>query len=289
MRQRAAGFVAEEVRQLLEADLDVLGGQVVDGEVGRVAPCVLAESSHVSGVGGTRWVSQAVCSPTAGCIPSRSGAGGGRGPLQSLCGSWPTTAACVLRGATTAAWWKPGLASSLPRQFAVWWDLGVRTKSMLTLDASRNYLLAVRAVHGCKTTESLSGGSCSVAQSHEMPKCRVPDVAKLFSRLGVCRTGPGLVGRHLRGKHGPPSGVQSGMPSQIARGGARSMFVPSSARLLRPPAVPLLVNPAITTSITWGCPKYFVLFAMVLPCVMSSIPRYYLMGLSLFALFFYSA
>jgi hypothetical protein len=43
MRQRAAGFVAEEVRQLLEADLDVLGGQVVDGEVGRVAPCVLAE------------------------------------------------------------------------------------------------------------------------------------------------------------------------------------------------------------------------------------------------------
>jgi hypothetical protein len=51
MGQRAAGLVGEEVGQLLEADLDVLGGVVVVGEVGRVAPCVLAgdEASQSAG------------------------------------------------------------------------------------------------------------------------------------------------------------------------------------------------------------------------------------------------
>jgi hypothetical protein len=71
---------------------------------------------------------------------------------------------------------------SLLSSSAVWWDLVVRTKSMLSLDASRNYLLVVRAVHGVQNNKSLSGGSCSVAQllscsvaqSHEMPcsRCR---------------------------------------------------------------------------------------------------------------------
>jgi hypothetical protein len=74
---------------------------------------------------------------------------------------------------------------SLLSSSAVWWDLGVRTKSMLSLAASRNYLLVVRAVHGVQNNKSLSGGSCSVAQLLNRMKCRVPDVAKLFSRLGV--------------------------------------------------------------------------------------------------------
>jgi hypothetical protein len=45
VRQRSAGLVVEEVRQFLEADLDVFGGFVIVGKVGRVAPCVLVTSS----------------------------------------------------------------------------------------------------------------------------------------------------------------------------------------------------------------------------------------------------
>ena len=45
MGQWTAGLVAQEVREFLEADLDVFGSFIVVGEVGRVAPCVLRESA----------------------------------------------------------------------------------------------------------------------------------------------------------------------------------------------------------------------------------------------------
>ncbi len=44
MRQRSAGFLGKDVRQLLEADLEELGSVDIVGEVGTVAPDVLARA-----------------------------------------------------------------------------------------------------------------------------------------------------------------------------------------------------------------------------------------------------
>lgn len=41
MGQGPPRFVAQDIRKLLEADLDVLGGFVIVGEVGRVPPSLL--------------------------------------------------------------------------------------------------------------------------------------------------------------------------------------------------------------------------------------------------------
>lgn len=41
MGQGPPRFVAQDVRKLLEADLDVLGGFVIVGEIGRVPPSLL--------------------------------------------------------------------------------------------------------------------------------------------------------------------------------------------------------------------------------------------------------
>lgn len=51
MREGPAGLVAEDVGEVLQADLDLLGGLIVVGEVGGVAPCLLFWRGQVRGEG----------------------------------------------------------------------------------------------------------------------------------------------------------------------------------------------------------------------------------------------
>jgi hypothetical protein len=48
VRERSPGFIAEDVRELLETELDVLRGLIVVGEVGAVAPYLLDRQIVVS-------------------------------------------------------------------------------------------------------------------------------------------------------------------------------------------------------------------------------------------------
>lgn len=75
MREGSPGLVTEDIGEVLQADLDLLGGLIVVGKVGGVAPCLLfwrGRSEEGVAVGDDDVQLHA---PEDGCIPSRNAAG----------------------------------------------------------------------------------------------------------------------------------------------------------------------------------------------------------------------